>query len=67
MATFKTIEKIYVVEMIGVDTDEVVVLPNAYVSLDEAYDYLDECKKMDERTDMSEWWTYRVKAFTLFR
>lgn len=64
---FESFEKIYIVEMTGVDTDEVVVLPNAYVSLDAAFDYIDECKSLDERTDMSEWWTYRVKAFTLYR
>lgn len=64
---FESFETIYIVEMTGVDTGEVVVLPNAYVSLDAAYEYVEECKALDERTDMSEWWSYRVRSFTLFR
>lgn len=67
MANFSSIETIYVVEMRGVDTDEVVTLHNAYVTLEAAYEYIDECRALDERTDMSEWWTYRVKSFNLFR
>lgn len=67
MANFSSIETIYVVEMRGVDTDEVVTLNNAYVTLEAAYEYIEECKALDERTDMSEWWTYRVKSFNLFR
>ena len=62
-----SIEQIYVVEMINVETDVVTTLPSAYTSLDDAYAFLDQCKRMDERADMAECWTYRVKRFTLFR
>ena len=64
---FTNLEKIYVVDMINVETDEVVTLCNAYVSLDAAYYFLEECKKMDERTGLIGKWTYRVRSFTLFR
>lgn len=63
----KCIEKIYVVDMTNVETDEVTTLANAYVSLDAAYAAIEECKRIDERTDSTEWWTYRVREFTLFR
>ena len=62
-----SIQKIYVVEMTNVETDVVTTLPSAYVSLDDAFAFIDECKRSDERTDTTEWWTYRVKSFTLFR
>lgn len=64
---FTNLEKIYVVDMINVETDEVVTLCNAYVSLDAAFYFLDECKKTDERTGLIGKWTYRVRPFTLFR
>ena len=60
-------ETIYVIEMINVETYEVVTLPSAYVSLEAAYAFIEECKRTDERTDTAEWWTYRVRSFTLFR
>ena len=62
-----SLEKIYVVEMTNVETDVVTTLPSAYVSLEDAYAFIDECKRTDERTNTEEWWTYRVKTFTLFR
>lgn len=61
------IEKIYVVDMKNVETDVVTTLANAYVSLDAAYAFIEECKRVDERTGSTEWWTYRVREFTLFR
>lgn len=64
---FTSLETIYVVDMINVETDEVVTLCNAYVSLDGAYYFLEECKKTDERTGLTGKWTYRVRSFTLFR
>lgn len=60
-------ETIYVVEMINVETDVVTAIPNAYVSLDNAYSFVNECKRTDERLGTTECWTYRVKRFTLFR
>ena len=62
-----SIEPIFIVEMINLKTEEVVALPNAYVSLDVAYEFVDMCKRMDERNNTSEWFTYRVKQFHLFR
>lgn len=62
-----SIEKIYVVDMTNVETDVTTTLPNAYVSLEDAYEYVDECKRQDERTDSAECWSYQVKSFTLFR
>ncbi len=64
---FTNLEKIYVVDMTNVETDVVTTLPSAYVSLDAAYAFIEECKRTDERTDTTEWWTYRVRTFTLFR
>lgn len=64
---FTKLEKIYVVDMINVETDEVVTLCNAYVSLDAAYAFIEECKRVDERTGSTECWTYRVRPFSLFR
>lgn len=64
---FTNLETIYVIDMINVETDEVVTLCNAYVALDAAYYFLEECKKTDERTGMVGKWTYRVRSFTLFR
>lgn len=62
-----SIEKVYVVDMTNVETDVTTTLPSAYVSLEDAYEYVEECKRTDERTDTAEWWTYRVRTFTLFR
>lgn len=64
---FTGLETIYVVEMTNIETDVTTTLPSAYVSLDAAYAFIDECKRTDERTDTTGWWTYRVKSFTLFR
>ena len=64
---FTNLEKIYVVDMTSVETDVVTTLPSAYVSLDAAFAFIERCKRVDERTDMSECWTYRVRTFTLFR
>ena len=61
------LETIYVVEMINVETNVVTALPSAYVSLEDAYAFVDECKRTDERCGTSECWAYRVKRFTLFR
>ena len=60
-------ELIYVVEMINVKTKEVVTLPNAYVSLEDAYDFVDTCTRMDKENKVSELFTYRVNLFQLFR
>lgn len=62
-----SLETIYVVEMINVETGVVTALPSAYVSLEDAYAFVGECKRTDERTGTTECWTYRVKRFTLFR
>ena len=62
-----SIEKIYVVEMTNVETDVTTILPSAYVSLEDAFAYIDVCKRQDERTDSAKWWTYRVRSFSLFR
>lgn len=62
-----SIEKVYVVDMTNVETDVTTTLPSAYVSLEDAYAFIEECKRTDERTDTAEWWTYRVRTFTLFR
>lgn len=64
---FTNLDKIYVVDMTNVETDVVTTLANAYVSLDAAYAFIEECKRVDERTDSTELWTYRVRTFTLFR
>ena len=61
------LEPIYVVEMTNVETDVTTILPSAYTSLDNAYAFLDECKRTDERVGTTQSWTYRVRAFTLFR
>ena len=61
------LDTIYVVEMFNVDNGEIITLNNAYVSLDAAYDYIDECKGVDDRTGTTGCWTYSVKAFTLYR
>lgn len=62
-----TLEPIYVVEMTNVETDVTTTLPSAYVSLDDAYAFVDECKRTDERVGSTQCWTYRVRPFTLFR
>lgn len=62
-----SIETIYVVEMTNVETDVVTTLPSAYASLDNAYAFIEMCKRMDERSGISQSWTYRVKSFSLFR
>ena len=64
---FTSLETIYVVVMINVETDEVVTLGNAYVSLDGAFYFIEECKKTDERTGMIGKWAYSIRSFTLFR
>lgn len=64
---FTKLETIFVVDMINVETDEVVTLGNAYVELDAAYYFLNECKETDKRTGVVGKWTYRVRPFTLFR
>ena len=64
---FTKIEAIYVVEMTNVEFDVVTTLPSAYVSLDAAYDFIEECKRTDERVGSTECWSYRVRTFTLFR
>ena len=61
------LEPIYVVEMTNVETDVTTTLPSAYVSLDDAFAFVDECKRSDERTGSTQCWTYRVRPFTLFR
>lgn len=61
------IEPIYVVEMTNVESDVTTTLPSAYTSLDNAYAFVDECKRTDERVGSTQSWTYRVRAFTLFR
>ena len=62
-----TLEPIYVVEMTNIETDVTTTLPSAYVSLEDAYAFVDECKRTDERVGTTECWTYRVRPFTLFR
>lgn len=62
-----SLETIYVVEMINVETGIVTALPSAYVSLQDANAFIDECKRTDERIGSTECWTYRVRFFTLFR
>lgn len=64
---FTKIETIYVVDMTNVEFDVVTTLPSAYVSLDAAYDFIEECKRTDERVGSTECWSYRVRHFTLFR
>lgn len=64
---FTKIENVFVVEMTNVETDVTTTLPGAYVSLDAAFAFLDECKRTDERTGETKYWTYRVRPFTLFR
>lgn len=61
------LEPIYVVEMTNVETDVTTTLPSAYASLDNAYAFVDECKRTDERVGSTQSWTYRVKQITLFR
>lgn len=61
------LEPIYVVEMTNVETDVTTTLPSAYTSLDNAYAFVDECKRQDKRVGSTESWTYRVRPFTLFR
>lgn len=62
-----SIEPIYVVVMTNVETDVETTLPSAYTSLDNANAFVEMCKRMDERSGISQSWTYRVKPFTLFR
>lgn len=64
---FTNLEPIYVVEMTNIETDVTTTLPSAYVSLDAAFAFIEECKRTDERTGSTECWTYRVRPFTLFR
>lgn len=64
---FETFENIFVVEMINVDTNNVSVLPRAFLNIDAAYDYVKESEKMDENMDMSDFWSYRVKVVRLYR
>lgn len=61
------IEPIYVVEMTNVETDVTTTLPSAYVSLEDAYAFIEECKRTDERVGTTQSWTYRVRPFSLFR
>lgn len=61
------LEPIYVVEMTNLETDVTTTLPSAYVSLDDAFAFVDECKRSDERVGSTDCWTYRVRPFTLFR
>lgn len=61
------LEPIYVVEMTNFETGVTTTLPSAYTSLDNAYAFVDECKRTDEREGSTESWTYRVRPFTLFR
>lgn len=61
------LEKIYVVDMTNVETNVVTALPSAFVSLDAAYAFIEECKRTDQRTDSAGCWKYRVRTFTLFR
>ena len=61
------LEPIYVLEMTNVESDVTTTLPSAYVSLDDAYAFVDECKRTDERVGSTQSWSYRVRAFTLFR
>lgn len=62
-----SIEPIYVVEMTNVENDVTTTIPSAYTSLDNANAFVEMCKRMDERSGISQSWTYRVKPFTLFR
>lgn len=62
-----SIETIYVVEMTNVENDVVTTLPSSYASLDNAYAFVEMCKRMDKRVGMSQSWSYRVKSITLFR
>ena len=62
-----SIETIYVVVMTNVETYVETTLPSAYTSLDNANEFIEMCKRMDERSGSSQSWTYRVKPFTLFR
>lgn len=62
-----SIEPIFVVEMINVKTDAVTTLPSAYVSLEVAYEFVEMCKRMDERNNISNLFAYRVRQFHLFR
>lgn len=64
---FKRLETIYVIEMTNVETNEITTLASAFISLKDAYACIDECKRSDERTETTEWWTYRVRRCTLFR
>lgn len=61
------LEPIYVVEMTNVETDVTTTLPSAYTSLDNAYAFVEECKRTDKRVGSTQSWTYRVKQITLFR
>lgn len=61
------LETIYVIEMINVKNEEVVTLSSAYKSLDDAFDFVDTCKRMDEDNGVSERFSYRVRTFSLFR
>lgn len=64
---FETFDNIFIVEMMNVDTNEVTTLPHAFMNIDAAYNYVRESEKMDERMDMSYWWSYRVKVIKLYR
>ncbi len=55
----------FVVDMTNVETEEVVTLSNAFVSLHAAYEYVDECKAIDKKNNTSECWTYKVRQFGL--
>ena len=50
------LEPIYVVEMTNVESDVTTTLPSAYVSLDDAYAFVDECKRTDERVGSTQSW-----------
>ena len=64
---FTKLETIFVVEMTNLEFNVVTTLPSAYVSLEAAYAFIEECKRTDERVGSTECWAYRVKSFTLFR
>lgn len=64
---FETFDNIFVVEMINVDTNDVSILPRAFLNIDAAYDYVKKCEKIDENMDMSDFWSYRVIVVRLYR
>lgn len=56
----------YVVEFTDTETGEIISFPVAYLSYYSAIDFVNHCKEMDDRLNLSKFRTYQVKKFYLY-